>query len=107
MVPGAGRVVWVRIRSGSCQGLRSMVNSRGRCFHGPLHSIGALHRGGCEKRCLDGEYRADARKVVEANGGKVVDSYSSLRRYYLVAVVESADNATLLSISARSASQLP
>ncbi len=84
-----------------------MVNSRGRCFHGPLHSIGALHRGGCEKRCLDGEYRADARKVVEANGGKVVDSYSTLGRYDLVAVVEAPDNATMMKISALLARRVP
>ena len=40
------------------------------------------------------------RKVFEANGGKVVDAYSTLGRYDLVAIVEAPDAATMMKISA-------
>ena len=43
---------------------------------------------------------ADARKMFEANGGKIVDSYSTLGRYDLVAIVEAPDDATMMKISA-------
>ena len=48
---------------------------------------------------------AEARKVFEANGAKIVDSYSSLGRYDLVAIVEAPDNATMMKISALVARQ--
>jgi len=47
-----------------------------------------------------GDVLADARKAFEANGGKVVDAYSTLGRYDFVAIVEAPDNATMMKISA-------
>ncbi len=52
------------------------------------------------------ELLADARKVFEANGGKVIDVYSTLGRYDLVAIVEAPDDATMMKISALVARQV-
>ncbi|HEY5605344.1 MAG TPA: GYD domain-containing protein [Thermoplasmata archaeon] len=49
---------------------------------------------------------ADARKVFEANGGKVVDAYATLGRYDLIAIVEAPDDATMMKISALVARQV-
>ncbi len=49
---------------------------------------------------------ADARKVFEANGGKVLDVYSTLGRYDLIAIVEAPDDATMMKISALVARQV-
>ena len=47
-----------------------------------------------------GDQMAEARKIVEANGGKLVHSWSTLGRYDLIAVVEAPDNKTMMKISA-------
>jgi len=53
------------------------------------------------------DFLADARKVFEANGGRVVEAYSTLGRYDLIAVVEAPDDATMMKISALIARQVP
>jgi len=47
----------------------------------------------------------DAKRVVEENGGKVVNSYSTLGKYDLVVVLEFPDNATAMKVSALIAAQ--
>lgn len=52
-----------------------------------------------------GDILADARKVLEANGCKLVQSWSTLGAYDLVAVVEGPDDATMMKASALIAKQ--
>src|SRR3989304_4832243 len=49
---------------------------------------------------------ADARKVFEANGGKVVDAYATLGRYDLIGIVEAPHDAAMMKISALVARQV-
>ena len=42
----------------------------------------------------------ELRGILEANGGKVLNIYSTLGRYDLVAVVEAPDDATMMKASA-------
>ena len=46
------------------------------------------------------DFLADARKIFEANGGRMVEPYSTLGRYGLLAIVEAPDDATMMKISA-------
>lgn len=52
-----------------------------------------------------GDILADARKVLEANGCKLVQSWSTLGTYDLVAVIEGPDDATMMKASALIAKQ--
>ena len=47
-----------------------------------------------------GDQMAEARRIVEAHGGKLVQSWSTLGRYDLIAVVEAPDDKTMMKISA-------
>ncbi len=47
----------------------------------------------------------DAKRVVESNGGRVLNSYSCLGEYDLVAVLDLPDNATAMRVSALIAAQ--
>ncbi len=47
-----------------------------------------------------GDRMAEARRIVEAHGGKLLHSWSTLGRYDLIAVVEAPDDRTMLKISA-------
>jgi uncharacterized protein with GYD domain len=52
-----------------------------------------------------GDMIADARKVFEANGCRLIQSWSTLGPYDLVAVVDGPDDATLMKVSALIAKQ--
>lgn len=54
------------------------------------------------KRNVDriGDMLAEARKIAEANGVKIVEGYSTLGRYDLVAVWEAPDDAAAMKASA-------
>ncbi len=43
---------------------------------------------------------ADNRKLIEAHGGRVVQSYATLGRYDMVAILELADDPTAMKLSA-------
>ena len=47
----------------------------------------------------------DAKRMVESNGGKVVNSYSKFGKYDVVVVLEFPDNATAMKVSALIAAQ--
>ncbi len=54
------------------------------------------------KRLKEGESLHEvARKIIEENGGKVLQSYSTLGSYDFVAVVEAPDDITMMKISAQ------
>ena len=48
---------------------------------------------------------ATARKILEANGGKLVSAYATLGRYDLVIVVEAPDDKTSAKIASQVASE--
>lgn len=48
---------------------------------------------------------AEARKVFEANGCRLIQSWSTLGAYDLIAVVDGPDDATLMKVSALIAKQ--
>lgn len=52
-----------------------------------------------------GDMIADAKKVLEANGCRLVQSWSTLGPYDLVAIVEGPDDATMMKASALIAKQ--
>jgi len=52
-----------------------------------------------------GEMLADARKVLEANGCKLVQAWSTLGKYDVIAVVEGPDDAAVMKASALIAKQ--